>query len=1062
MAPDSNSGEGIEATSSEFPSGDEGVRTPATPAGSDGNERQQELDLTLASAQDLTSRLLDFLSNANNETLGACLVGLGAATYFVFGRIGLVLIGAVGGVVLHATWESGGGGGGESGDGTAGAREARRRREVALDVIERVLDWRDRKRDDRVSTGDEVELKAGATKPADFSGLAPETAAALEGLTDAVVRDYVKWWYAPILPSEQSFPDTCRQTFTAFILSVSSHLSRKRPADTFLEFTTNSSSIIIVFLSELSHMLSAAPNPQTSPEELVYSYLEDNPDSSLASVIDVKHQKKKLEMVAEDILQTFLEPKTYNCEPARTFLREVLAGVVLEMTIQSCSTPEFINEWIVYLLEDGEPELMNAIDAGVGRATGGSAVTADSTNAREMEKGHRRRLSKAEEAMEEAMLEAERLSQLIAEEEAKKNERQRPSVESASAELPENKRSSAPASPLGAANTATPNSSIPRDAPPDPTQAAQTQPTQVARPIAISESTFTSFDQIAPLHRPTALHAEQTNTIPKFEPSRVTLHNANVSIFDDAVAFDKSVLRGKPSADYLIQIEPSLSNQPGWMIARRYADFEALHEVLRRISTISGAGGFVLKHSELPSWRGQTKSSVRTALEKYLIDALRYQQLAESEKMKKFLEKDQAPESGSPSVGGKGGFWPNPAAFETMGKGVLDVLSSAPKGAAEGGKALFGGVSGVLGGVASLGQKKPTAGSNLGKSCSSSSISLPRTDSVLSESSGQRRGRDSQESFRNEPSAVLHSTNTPLVDSPGGTEYPVADKEPHTAPRASSPLRTSLNRKPSKDLPSQTVLEAPLSLVPTEIDELLDLPPLPPPPSDIRDDYDPLAETTPHSKENLTTSRLSISTTTSPPSPSLTPSPTPTDTHPTPAPVPVPKPALPRTPSTPLTEEDTQIAIELLFAIITSLYTLSSAWNIRRTLLTAAKTFLLRPGNPNLEAIRQLLQDSVIEANTSDKGVAGYIRKVRENCLPTEEERAGWPAEMTGVEKERLRGRARKLLVERGMPRALVGVMGQAASKEALGRVFDCLQVDEVRRGFMFGLLLQGLRAVTQ
>jgi Sorting nexin C terminal/PXA domain len=819
-------------------------------------------------------------------------------------------------------------------------------------------------------------------------------------------------------------------------------------------------------------MLSTAPTSQTSPEELVFSYLEDNPDSSLASVVDMKHQRKKLEMVAEDILQNFLEPKTYNCEPARTFLREILAGIVLEMTIQSCSKPEFINEWIVYLLEDGEPEFMNAIDAGVGSATGSGATTVDSANAREMEKGHRKRLSRAEEAMEEAMLEARRLSQLIAEEEAKKSEGQHSLIENTSIELPDNQGSSILAQSLAAASIAAPNSSSPRDKPLDSAQGQSAQPAQSTAALA-SASTFTSFDQIVPLNKPTALHAEQISPTQKSEPSPMTLHNANISIFDDTVASDKSVLRGKPSIDYLIQIEPVLSAHPGWMIVRKYADFETLHEVLRKISTISGAGGFVLKHSELPGWKGQTKPAVSAALEGYLIDALRYQQLAESEKMKKFLEKDQAAGSGSPSAGGKGGFWPKPAAFETMGKGMLDALSSAPKGAAEGGKALFGGVSGVLGGVASLGQKRPTTGSSMGtgKPRNSSSISLPRTDSTPLESSGHRKGRESQDGLRNEPPVVPHSTNTPPVESRIGAAYPGVDRgNPHkSSGRASPPLRTSLNREPSKSSFSQAVLDTPLPWVPGEIEEILNLPPLPPPPSDIRDDYDPVVQTFIHPKESFTTSRLSISTTTSshspsPPSPSLTPTPSTTsaDTHPTPIPELAPKPTPPRTPSTPLTEEETQITIELLFAIITSLYTLSSAWNIRRTLLTAAKTFLLRPGNPNLEAIRQLLQDSVIEANTSDTGIAGYIRKVRENCLPTEEERKGWPGEMTGVEKERLRARARKLLVERGMPRALVGVMGQAASREALGRVFDCLQVEEVRRAFVFSMLLQGLRAMTQ
>ena len=42
-----------------------------------------------------------------------------------------------------------------------------------------------------------------------------------------------------------------------------------------------------------------------------------------------------------------------------------------------------------------------------------------------------------------------------------------------------------------------------------------------------------------------------------------------------------------------------------------------------------------------------------------------------------------------------------------------------------------------------------------------------------------------------------------------------------------------------------------------------------------------------------------------------------------------------------------------------------------------------------------------------------------------------------------------------------MGVMGQAATGEALGRVFDCLQIEEVARGLLFGLILQVVRIVT-
>ena len=163
-----------------------------------------------------------------------------------------------------------------------------------------------------------------------------------------------------------------------------------------------------------------------------------------------------------------------------------------------------------------------------------------------------------------------------------------------------------------------------------------------------------------------------------------------------------------------------------------------------------------------------------------------------------------------------------------------------------------------------------------------------------------------------------------------------------------------------------------------------------------------------------------------------------------------------------MSQPETTVLIELLFAVINSLYTLSSAWTLRKTLLNAAKTFLLRPSNPQLLSIQALLQTSVLDQNTSDEGLAFHIRKIRTSSLPTAEELGGWPAELGDEEKERLRVKARKLLVERGMPMALTSVMGQAASGEALGKVFDCLQEPRVARGVMFGLVLQGLRGITQ
>ncbi|KAI9676493.1 MAG: hypothetical protein M1817_000651 [Caeruleum heppii] len=1004
----------------------------------------------------VTTRALDFLSDANNETIGACLVGLAAVTYFVLGRIGLLIIGLVGGIVLHAAWEGHGNDAAQSGL-EAKAIEIRRRREVGLDVSRRALDWRERRTATEVGQapgGEAGHVKGPSKSIVDFSGLAPDTAAALTSFTDAIIRDYVKWWYTPILPADNLFPEASRQTLVRFFLAISNHLSRKRPADTFLDFVTNSSSILIVFLNELSTALAVSSTP-SDPSVAIQAYLEINPDSSLANVLDPHQQQKKLNVVAEDILHRFLDRAAYACEPARVFLREVLAGLVLDMTVQSCSRPEWINGWIVHALEGQEPELLNAIDAGMNGTTNGpvpgdgageapsaGGLTPKGQTTIDAGKQHKRRVSKAELAMEEAMLEAKRLNEMIAEEEVKRKSN--------------GANPQSTAQQISTSRTATETALLPDDVEADggsiempSMESSRMSPSQSGGSSLTSAtslgSNFTSFDQLVPTRTPTALQTvpDEAPASPQsshFSPapsqaSPLTLHQANISIFDDSTPTEKGKIRAKPSVDYLLQIEPASSAYPGWMIARKYSDFETLHEVLRRISVISGVTGFTQQHPTLPSWKGQTKSGLREQLEGYIHTALQYRPLAESEGMKRFLEKDQANGRASPGTG-KGGFpgigWPNPAAFETMGKGMLDVLASAPKGAAGGGKALLGGVTGVLG----VG-KKNAEGGNTGfsRSGTSSSLSLDRSGSV-------------------------HSVEGRLSYDPEcsrGVDLALSTSHA-TSPRPSmnGSSQRGLTREESTNSASSHRLE--------DAGELH----LPPPPSDIPDDYGPsiappsalrssVESLQSHPPNTATAVRHhTTEASTSAPPPTTTPGNTQalSDSKVSTAR----STALPD----PLTEQETRITVELMFAIVTELYTLSSAWNIRRTLLNAAKTYLLRPGNPNLEAIRVLIQDSLLRAYTSDQGIAGMISRVEKNTLPTEEELKAWPKPASEEEKERLRVKARKLLVEKGMPKALSGVMGAAASGEALGRVFDVLQEEGVARGLVFGLVLQGVRAVVQ
>jgi hypothetical protein len=342
----------------------------------------------------------------------------------------------------------------------------------------------------------------------------------------------------------------------------------------------------------------------------------------------------------------------------------------------------------------------------------------------------------------------------------------------------------------------------------------------------------------------------------------------------------------------------------------------------------------------------------------------------------------------------------------------------------------------------------------------SSTSTLPRMDSMNSVVAS-RNSRASEDSLRAPPLVSTQPSKIPAMERRPSYNS-IAEDDSEREPRKTDSARSSMSgrrsttqsRDPSR-APSRrgTPLSSPIQMGDMN---------LPPPPSDMPDDYGRQDESSAaHSRTEsnfATTTWASTSTAPSQPSPGRA-----SLSAPRRESVPVITPSRrPRKEATPLTEAETRQAVELMFAVINEMYTLSSAWKFRRTLLIAAKTFLLRPGNPSLSSIQSLIQDSIIVSNTSDSGVATHLRKLRENTLPTEDELKAWPPEPTVEEKQRLRIKARKLLVERGVPAALTGVMGQAATGEAMGRIFDCLQVEEVARGLMFGLLLQGVRAVTQ
>lgn len=134
-------------------------------------------------------QVLHFLSIASNETLCACFAALGFATYLILGRVGLLLIGIACGVVAHANWENSS----HTRNGLiSGVIKARKKRETSIEVVNRVLDWRDEKAKKDGIVDEHQSFIAATSSEAAFVGFPEATKAALISLIDAIIRDYVK------------------------------------------------------------------------------------------------------------------------------------------------------------------------------------------------------------------------------------------------------------------------------------------------------------------------------------------------------------------------------------------------------------------------------------------------------------------------------------------------------------------------------------------------------------------------------------------------------------------------------------------------------------------------------------------------------------------------------------------------------------------------------------------------------------------------------------------------------------------------------------------------------
>ncbi|RPA72877.1 hypothetical protein BJ508DRAFT_314344 [Ascobolus immersus RN42] len=913
----------------------------------------------LESPLGVQDRILVFIANADTPTLVLVFVGVTGVLYVIIGRLSLFIAGLTVGVLVRGRLD-----GASVGNKIPPGRDVEKEKgEMEVDVKKAPEE------EDRTVTG--------------WEELPVETGKALKELVGVVVREYVEFWYHPLLPAETIFPNSVQTLLNNTILNIASRLQQEKPAALFIALADTTTSHLTALFSELQTALGATNSSPDNAIEAVKEYTRLYPRSDLAQLVDPVLQRQRLRVFAAQFIEAFIEREARECAVVRKFMIEVLSGVVLDKVLDSMLSPEAIVDWAIYLLDDAPPEI-------VSKDMPMSPITP-------LRSGHRREVSQAEKAMELAMKEAEELSRMIREEETAnspvldepvlhsvEDEDTVPSLPELQAtpvsSAPRQRPFSMPAEPKGARLNAFINNYDTEmvhdgDSPPAP------QPSH--RLSAPPPSQFTSFDQIAPPPRPEkpSLHLATTNLI---------------NLSDTPTAN----LRSRPaSAAYVITVEPSAPHATGWLLTRRFAEFETL------ATTLSTS-------TPLPSWReAGTTDALGQRLEEWVNGLLRDKALAEDASLVRFLEKDDDPsahmqqeeEQAQAGVG-------NPfAGLAKVGSVVGGGLSELVGGgqsrgglfAGRGRGGLFGGGRGRGGLFGGRGGGETRSSGIFGASSAATGTGVVRGGGLFGGVASW--GKRNSVSSATPPNFSREGSASDLAGVGTREDWFGKDTSYHRPTSDEIAREEEAEKESEKEKEKETEKE--------EIKAGFDLTP-----SEIH------ASESPQSRSSTDSDR----------SDDL---------------------AAPTTTATP--QITTTALLPLLpkfLAMITSLYNLSPfTSSIRLSLLSLALSVISRPNNTALLSITTLI-NTALEDYTSDAYLAYTVQKVILALTAQQEE----TREEGGKRLEEKKRRARELVLERAVPMQVRSVMGERASREAVGVVWDAL-VEGVGGGVGKGVGVQVL-----
>ncbi|KAG5518489.1 hypothetical protein PMAC_002885 [Pneumocystis sp. 'macacae'] len=481
--------------------------------------------------------------------------------------------------------------------------------------------------------------------------LSPMIATSFSLLFDNLMKSYISDWYFSI-SKDMSFPMACRMLFDNFSFSLYQHLASKSSYDIVMLFFIQCSNTIIVALRELRSALSFSADDHNIIS-VISAYIAQNPGSALSRLLDQPFQRERLRFESENLMKFLGKKEDLDCSILRTLMREIFTVQIFENVVDICSSADFINEWIIYFY--------------------------DNEKLRETNEGQSQKKSEVQLAMEKAMEEAAEMTKLLQ-------------------DKPENQDSplSEHPSPVMFNEVVTPEkrdyfrrSSVTCFVSPIRSRTSSPDGRHHFKPFCHSKSGSPDRSRMSLYDLKESKLSGNVSQDVFLEKdtsslSKESLFQADISLsYVNSELSPKKIIKSKWSINFLIIVEPAGGQMPGWVIIKKYSEFESLHEVLRRLAAVSGLHSFT---KELPHWKNASYEDLRISLENYLRKALKSKDLSDSHAMKSFFDKQSKSDGSSSS--GKRKSWQQ---LRTVSDGVRDVI----KAPATGGRAIINALGAV-------------------------------------------------------------------------------------------------------------------------------------------------------------------------------------------------------------------------------------------------------------------------------------------------------------------------------------------------------------------------------